>query len=86
MSMRLHVAPLMLLALGLGRAPLSPQQPPEKSSIQFVFLIVNLAIGGRYPQSVNGVSEPYPGLPQSTVDFIQTGKAVIVVDWVRVTR
>ena len=50
------------------------------------FLIANLAIGGRYPQSVNGVSEPYPGLPQSTVDLIQTVKAVIVVDWVRVTR
>jgi beta-glucanase (GH16 family) len=50
------------------------------------FLIVNLALGGRYPQSVNGVSEPYPGLPQSTVDLIRAGKTVMVVDWVRVTR
>ena len=50
------------------------------------FLIVNLALGGQYPQSINKVTEPYVGLPQPTVDLIQADKAVMVVDWVRVTR
>jgi beta-glucanase (GH16 family) len=50
------------------------------------FLIVNLALGGQYPQGVNKVTEPYPGLPQSTVDLIAADKAVMLVDWVRVTR
>jgi hypothetical protein len=50
------------------------------------FLIVNLALGGQYPQSVNKVAEPYVGLPQPTVDLIKADKAVMVVDWVRVTR
>lgn len=50
------------------------------------FLIVNLALGGQYPQSVNKVTEPYVGLPASTVDLIAADRAVMVVDWVRVTR
>lgn len=50
------------------------------------FLIVNQAIGGIYPEAVNGVRAPYKGLPQSTVDLIKDGKAVMVVDWVRVTK
>ena len=50
------------------------------------FLIVNLALGGQYPQGVNKATEPYPGLPQSTVDLIASDKAQMVVDWVRVTR
>ena len=50
------------------------------------FLIINLALGGQYPQAVNAVAEPYVGLPQSTVDLIKADKAVMVVDWVRVTR
>jgi len=50
------------------------------------FLIVNFALGGQYPQSVNKAAEPYVGLPQSTVDVIAADKAVMLVDWVRVTR
>jgi beta-glucanase (GH16 family) len=50
------------------------------------FLIVNLALGGQYPQAVNGVAQPYAGLPQQTIDLITAEKAVMVVDWVRVTR
>jgi beta-glucanase (GH16 family) len=50
------------------------------------FLIVNLALGGQYPQSVNKVTEPYVGLPQSSVDLIAADKAVMVVDWIRVTQ
>jgi beta-glucanase (GH16 family) len=50
------------------------------------FLILNMALGGQYPQSVNKVAEPYVGLPQPTVDLITADKALMVVDWVRVTR
>jgi len=49
------------------------------------FLIVNQAIGGQYPHSVNHADAPYLGLPQSTVDVIAAGKAVMLVDWIRVT-
>ena len=49
-------------------------------------LIVNLAIGGGYPQAVNKVTSPYPGLPQETVDQIAAGAVVMLVDWVRITR
>jgi len=50
------------------------------------FVIVNLALGGVYPFNVNGVTEPYTGLPASTVDLIRQGRAEVLVDWVRVTR
>jgi beta-glucanase (GH16 family) len=50
------------------------------------FLILNQAIGGGYPQAVNGVHRPYKGLPQSTVDLIKDRKGVMLVDWVRVTK
>jgi beta-glucanase (GH16 family) len=49
------------------------------------FLIVNQAIGGHYPHSVNHAETPYLGLPQSTVDLIASGRAVMLVDWIRVT-
>ena len=49
------------------------------------FVIVNFALGGTYPQDVNKVHEPYPGIPQSTVDLIRAEKAVYLVDWIRVT-
>ena len=50
------------------------------------YLILNLALGGVYPASVNGVREPYLGLPASTVELIREGRARVLVDWVRVTR
>jgi beta-glucanase (GH16 family) len=50
------------------------------------FLILNVALGGNYPQAVNHATSPYPGLPASTVDLIKSGGATMVVDWVRVTR
>ena len=50
------------------------------------FLIVNLALGGGYPRSVNGAKVPYEGLPESTVQLIQRDGASVLVDWVRVTR
>lgn len=49
-------------------------------------LIVNQAIGGAYPYAVNRATTPYTGLPQPAVDLIQAGRAVMLVDWVRVTQ
>ncbi len=49
-------------------------------------LIVNQAIGGVYPHAVNHVTKPYYGVPPSTVDLIDDGRAVMLVDWVRVTQ
>ncbi|HEX6464591.1 MAG TPA: glycoside hydrolase family 16 protein [Vicinamibacterales bacterium] len=49
------------------------------------FLIVNQAIGGTYPHAVNHAETPFLGLPQSTVDTIAAGRAVMLVDWIRVT-
>jgi hypothetical protein len=47
---------------------------------------VNLALGGAYPQAVNKVEAPYPGLPQETVTRIEEGDVKMLVDWVRITR
>jgi len=49
------------------------------------FLILNFALGGGYPQSVNHATTPYPGLPADTVALIKADKAMMLVDWVRVT-
>jgi beta-glucanase (GH16 family) len=49
------------------------------------FLILNVALGGNYPQAVNHAREPYPGLPPATVDSIKSGEVTMSVDWVRVT-
>jgi beta-glucanase (GH16 family) len=50
------------------------------------YLILNLAIGGAFPEKVNGVKSPYPGLPETTVERIKAGEAKLLVDWVRVTK
>jgi beta-glucanase (GH16 family) len=50
------------------------------------FLILNLALGGAYPEGVNAVHSPYPGLPAATVQRIEAARARVLVDWVRVTR
>jgi beta-glucanase (GH16 family) len=50
------------------------------------YLLLNFALGGGYPKGVNKVTEPYPGLPQSSVDKIKAGKALFLVDWVLVTK
>jgi beta-glucanase (GH16 family) len=50
------------------------------------YIIVNLAIGGGYPNGVNRVTSPYFGLPASTVKRIDAGEARMLVDWVLVTR
>jgi hypothetical protein len=48
-------------------------------------LILNLALGGDYPASVNGATTPYRGLPDATVQAIKRDEVKILVDWVRIT-
>lgn len=50
------------------------------------FMLLNFALGGVYPQGVNGVTEPYFGLPQETVDKVKAGNARYLIDWVRVEQ
>jgi hypothetical protein len=50
------------------------------------YLILNFALGGGYPFKVNGVRQPYYGLPESTVQLICQDKPRLMVDWVRVTQ
>ena len=50
------------------------------------YIILNFALGGGYPNSVNKVTSPYYGLSQSSVDKVKAGKAVMQVDWVLVTK
>ena len=51
------------------------------------FVILNLALGGNYPMSVNGEKgPPHAGLPADTIQLIKDGKAKVLVDWVRVTQ
>lgn len=50
------------------------------------FMILNFALGGAYPVKVNGVKEPYNGLPASTVELIKNKKSKMLVDWVKVTK
>ncbi|HWD89787.1 MAG TPA: glycoside hydrolase family 16 protein [Mucilaginibacter sp.] len=50
------------------------------------FIILNFALGGGYPNGVNKISAPYNGISQATVDKIKAGKAIVLVDWVLVTK
>jgi beta-glucanase (GH16 family) len=50
------------------------------------FIVLNYALGGDYPISVNKASLPYHGLPQTTVDKIKAGQASMQVDWILVTK
>jgi beta-glucanase (GH16 family) len=50
------------------------------------YVILNLALGGAYPAGWNKVTQPYWGLPQSSVDRIAQGGIKAEVDWVRVEQ
>jgi beta-glucanase (GH16 family) len=50
------------------------------------FMILNFALGGGFPHSVNKVDKPYYGLSQASVDQIKAGNAMYYVDWVLITR
>jgi beta-glucanase (GH16 family) len=48
------------------------------------FVVLNFAVGGIYPYEINGVEEPYKGIPRETADRIKAGELAMEVDWVRV--
>ena len=48
-------------------------------------LIVNLALGGQYPQGVNHAATPYPACPRRPSNLIKADRAIMLVDWIRVT-
>jgi beta-glucanase (GH16 family) len=50
------------------------------------YLILNFALGGAYPAKTNGVTTPYNGLPEATVQLIKNKQAKFVIDWVKVTQ
>ena len=50
------------------------------------FLILNFAVGGVYPFKINGVKEPYYGLPAATFELIKNNKSKMLVDWIKVTK
>lgn len=50
------------------------------------YLILNFAVGGIYPYKINGVKEPYYGLPAATFEAIKNNKSKMLVDWVKVTK
>jgi hypothetical protein len=47
---------------------------------------LNFALGGAYPVKINGVKEPYYGLPASTVELIKNNQSKMLVDWVKITK
>lgn len=51
---------------------------------QHQYLILNFALGGRYPYKTNGICKPYYGIPESTVEAIRENNVKFLVDWVKV--
>lgn len=49
-------------------------------------IVINLAIGGGYPYKINGVKQPYYGLPEKTVQLIKENKVCYKIDWVRISQ
>ncbi len=50
------------------------------------FLILDYALGGAYPIKLNGVKDPYYGMPSSTVDLIKNNRSKMMIDWIKVTQ
>lgn len=43
-------------------------------------------LGGAYPAGRNKVTQPYRGLPQSSVDRVAQGGIEAEIDWVRIEQ
>jgi beta-glucanase (GH16 family) len=50
------------------------------------YIILNFALGGNYPFKINGVRNPYLGLPEETAQLIRRNEVRLCVDWVKVSR
>ena len=50
------------------------------------FIILNFALGGGYPAGVNKIKAPYNGISEATVNKIKAEAAMVLVDWVLVTK
>jgi hypothetical protein len=50
------------------------------------YLILNLALGGIYLYKMTGVTSPYYGMSQQTLQSVMAGNGKVLVDWVRVTQ
>lgn len=50
------------------------------------YLVLNFALGGKYPFKINGVNQPYFGLPNDTAEAIHRDQVRLMVDWVKVSR
>lgn len=50
------------------------------------YVILGLALGGAYPAGRNKVTQPYRGLPQSSVDRVAQGGIEAETDWARIEQ
>ena len=49
------------------------------------YIILNFALGGGYPYKINGVKQPYFGLPDETVQAIRRNGVRFLIDWIRIS-
>lgn len=47
---------------------------------------VTVGDAGAYPFKTNGVTSPYPGITDSTVQLVKANRGKVLVDWVRITK
>lgn len=50
------------------------------------YIILNFALGGGYPYKINGVKQPYFGLPDETVQAIRRNEVRFMIDWIRISH
>src|SRR5258706_11300502 len=50
------------------------------------YLILNFALGGIYPFTVNGAQLPYYGMPKPATQLVKDDQARMMIDWVKLTR
>ncbi len=50
------------------------------------FLVLNYALGGAYPQKINGIKNPFYGLSAPALEAVKNNKARMYVDWVKITQ
>ncbi len=48
-------------------------------------ILLNVALGGIYPHTVNNIRVPHLGLPEETIQLLRQDEVKMLVDWVKVT-